>query len=218
VGDYVLKSTSPEWEAQAVNPDVDYVIPTIQEIAESLPVVFNGMPTSTEDFHGDGTDGEVYVVRTHGLLSNGLESLCPEHAREVLLGYRDIGSGPLHSLSSETQSLEAELGSSHSVVSSLGHPQSLFLGGLGHASVHPLRTVAGSDPMFEQDTAYNSPADSEGFCESLLACSSEIVTDQIISIRREPFSGHVYNLDSVGGYYISNSILAHNCRCSEGPA
>jgi len=37
---------------------------------------------------------------------------------------------------------------------------------------------------------------------------------QIIGIRRRDFSGHVFNLETVGGWYSANNIIAHNCRCA----
>lgn len=31
--------------------------------------------------------------------------------------------------------------------------------------------------------------------------------------RGEWWVGHVYNLETVGGWYVAGSILTHNCRC-----
>lgn len=36
----------------------------------------------------------------------------------------------------------------------------------------------------------------------------------VVKINRSSFSGHVYNLQTIDGWYVSNGILAHNCRCS----
>lgn len=33
----------------------------------------------------------------------------------------------------------------------------------------------------------------------------------------EDFSGHVYNLETVDGWYLSNGIISHNCKCSLRP-
>lgn len=46
----------------------------------------------------------------------------------------------------------------------------------------------------------------------------EVELDKIIRIRRNPrFAGHVYNLQTVTGYYISNGIITHNCFCNVIP-
>jgi hypothetical protein len=60
-------------------------------------------------------------------------------------------------------------------------------------------------------------ADTEGFCEGLHALAADIAADEVVDVRRHPFSGHVYNLETVGGWYIGNSIVTHNCRCAVAP-
>lgn len=42
--------------------------------------------------------------------------------------------------------------------------------------------------------------------------SRVIGLDNIVSIKREFFSGHVYNLETDDGYYVANGIITHNCR------
>jgi hypothetical protein len=32
-------------------------------------------------------------------------------------------------------------------------------------------------------------------------------------VKGEPFVGHVFNLQTEGGWYLANSIITHNCRC-----
>jgi len=38
-----------------------------------------------------------------------------------------------------------------------------------------------------------------------------------VRVVRHPFAGHVFNLDTVGGWYIGNGIVTHNCRCAVIP-
>ena len=40
-----------------------------------------------------------------------------------------------------------------------------------------------------------------------------IIADQIVDVRRQKFAGHVYNLQTVEGFYIAEGIVTHNCRC-----
>ena len=37
---------------------------------------------------------------------------------------------------------------------------------------------------------------------------------KVVGVGREPFSGHVYNLETTSGFYTANGIITHNCRCS----
>jgi hypothetical protein len=218
VGDNVLKSTSPEWVVDSVNPDIDHVIPTIQEVVESLPMRFNPMPMSTEDFHGDGTDGEVYIVRTNSELGDRSEPSFSEHRSEEPFGRGDISKPRLD----RTGTFDL-LGLGHdsspgSSMSSFSDSLALLSAHLSHPSVHPFTPVSGRDAVLSEYSTDDVSADSEGFCEKLFDLSPDITSDQIISIRRYPFSGHVYNLDSTEGWYIGNSIITHNCRCALTPA
>lgn len=54
--------------------------------------------------------------------------------------------------------------------------------------------------------------------EALLRFAGEVSLDQVIRVRRKPFSGHVYNLQTITGWYIANDIVIHNCRCVIIPA
>jgi hypothetical protein len=52
------------------------------------------------------------------------------------------------------------------------------------------------------------------FLGSLLARGAgEIQVDPVVSIRRFPWRGHVYDLHSVTGWQFNNSILCSNCAC-----
>lgn len=37
---------------------------------------------------------------------------------------------------------------------------------------------------------------------------------EVVKVERERFSGHVYNLQTISGWYVVNGIITHNCRCS----
>jgi hypothetical protein len=213
-GDRVLSSTRPEWVVDAVNPDVENIPPTIQEVAESLPVAFGPMPSSPEDFHGDGANSEVYVVRADGLLGFAYAALCQEHRLEKALGGGDVELEPLHDERVGDLALHGVGSASHGGMSTLGEPLTLFEASLGHTDNHPGAAVTGGDSMSQQDAADSSAADSEGFCKRLLALSAEIASDEVVSVKRVPFRGHVYNLETSGGWYIGNGIVTHNCRCN----
>ncbi len=216
-GDHVLSSTSPEWVVDAVHPDIEDIPPTIQEVAESLPVAFAPMPTSAEDFHGDGADGEVYVVRTDGLLGFAYAALCEQHLLEKSLSGGDIAAEPLDGERVGDLALQGTDAASHGSMGGVREPLPFLGSGLGHAGDHPGTPVPGGDAMRQQDSPNGTTADSEGFCERLLALSPEIAADQVVSVKRVPFRGHVYNLETLGGWYIGNGIVTHNCRCTPAP-
>jgi hypothetical protein len=45
-----------------------------------------------------------------------------------------------------------------------------------------------------------------------------IFVDNVVSVDRQFFSGHVYNLETEDGFYFADGILCHNCRCTAIPA
>lgn len=45
-----------------------------------------------------------------------------------------------------------------------------------------------------------------------------VESDRVVDLRRVQWSGHVYNLETVAGWYFANGIIAHNCRCALLPS
>lgn len=58
-----------------------------------------------------------------------------------------------------------------------------------------------------------------GFLRELFKrATGQIMLDEIVEIRDDNFNGHVYNLQSIDDYIISNGIVSSNCRCTLQPA
>jgi len=45
--------------------------------------------------------------------------------------------------------------------------------------------------------------------------AGDIVLRNVGAVRRYPFSGHVYNLQTIDGWYKGNNIITHNCLCDQ---
>src|SRR5690606_18083284 len=63
---------------------------------------------------------------------------------------------------------------------------------------------------------YRPAADAEHGAELLRALAGQVEADEVVSLSVRQFSGHVYDLQTAGGWYISNNIISHNCRPWEG--
>lgn len=215
VGDDVISSTEGQWELDAMNPDVDDIPSTIKDVAESFPVRLGPMPVAAEDFHGDGAGSKVHVVFTDGLLSGELQSPFSEHVAEVSLSGRDVLSGSVLDIEGAiNERFKAALAAPSGIVGGAGEALTFFGRRLRHAREHALTAIAGRDSALEESISHDVAADVEGFCESLLTFSGEVALDQIVSVDQGSFAGHVYNLDTVDGWYIGNGIVTHNCRCT----
>lgn len=53
--------------------------------------------------------------------------------------------------------------------------------------------------------------------ELLERFAGEVALDEIVEIREFQFSGHVYDLQGVGGWIVANELFIHNCRCWLSP-
>lgn len=51
----------------------------------------------------------------------------------------------------------------------------------------------------------------------LLRLSGQVELDRVVERRRVPWSGHVYNLSTVEGWYQANSLIVSNCDCFHVP-
>ncbi|MDE2096469.1 MAG: phage portal protein [Patescibacteria group bacterium] len=216
-GHDILSSRSREWIVDSVYPDVDDIPPMIQEVAKSFAVSFGAMPSAPEDFHGDGSGSNVYVVRTDCLLGNDPSTGFSEPLCHDGLGRRDIGAAELDTDSLALQLSHSSASSASGVVGSFGE-RGTSSGVKGrHTDVHSVTPVTGDNAIFEQDPPNGPAVDALGFCQRLLAHAPDITLDKIVRIRRYPFAGQVFNLDTVDGWYIGNGIVTHNCRCELVP-
>lgn len=60
-------------------------------------------------------------------------------------------------------------------------------------------------------------ADTETRGNTFDSCALTVKPKRIIKMRQRKFSGHIYNLQTISGYYTANSIESSNCRCWAEP-
>jgi hypothetical protein len=75
-------------------------------------------------------------------------------------------------------------------------------------------STASRDPNGAEPVLDGLYGDAECFCDGRSSLASFVTTSEIVKIDVYAFSGHVYNLDTGEGWYIANSILCRNCRCT----
>jgi len=64
-----------------------------------------------------------------------------------------------------------------------------------------------SSPLFEKGAA-----DIENVSNLLDRLSGKIEVCNVVKIKRRNFTGHVYNLQTEGGWFAANGIITHNCK------
>lgn len=218
-GDHLIKATLFE-NSTVRRPEVDDVPATIGEVVDSLLIAADAarMVARPQDFHGDLSDGYVDVVGTDRLLWTRNESVIRKSLNRLGLSETDLPDTALHIGGSRSAPRRDAFRPFRSVTPSgvRGLSQSSALGqrGLSHAGVHGSGAVATLDSGFREATLDDITRDAEADCYGLFALARDVATDEIVEVEIESVVRcHVYNIQTLTGWYVSNGIVAHNCRC-----
>jgi hypothetical protein len=199
-------------------PDHEGVEAPIGEVYETLRqsrhVAAVSMPGTAEDFHGDGiADSEVDVVLADRLLGSDGEPTTLQLSPESNLILSRVREPRLLGERSTLEVADGAGHAAHGVVSTSGKPGALLGARAGHAGVHGGGTVAQFDASPAQAASDHTAGDTVSAGELLDALAGSVTLDQVVKVERRNFAGHVYNLQTAGGWYTAQSIVVHNCRC-----
>jgi hypothetical protein len=182
-GDEVVRSLRPEGATPLVVPDHQQMPSRIEDVwaAESVTGVLRGVPTSAEDFHGDGGHGEVDVVGSNRLLWGETEAaLAQQLCEEVFtVGSLDPLGILLAAHGGDLQGVARDGLSAHGLVGSLGDPGLLRIGHLGHAQGIGLGGVAEMNASLLQVAPHDRPHDAVPDGDGLLAFPAFVGADEI---------------------------------------
>lgn len=96
-GDEVVRSTRPQGATPLVVPNHHQVPALIEDVWGALAVDgLDRVPSTAKDFHGDGQEGQVDVVRANRALDDGGQAALTEHLRQHpftggVVGARSLG-------------------------------------------------------------------------------------------------------------------------------
>jgi hypothetical protein len=219
--DQIFHCSNVETLLALVSPNNQQVPTLIKDIFSTFVsrnnMVASGVPTSTKDFHGDGTNGEVDIVYSKRELRGYGDTFEPTHIGKLNLVLTHSGSMP--SPNREVNSFSnGSLTPSHGFMGSVGLLEPLP--GIHKCPFHNLGFGLASDMNIgrDEDSADGTTASTKSLTNGILRSSKFIELTDIISINVFSFNGHVYNLQTDLGWYIGNNIITHNCRCSLQPA
>lgn len=220
LGGQVICDGGREWEP-SVDGDSDNVVARIHDVTEAFlssgEVETRPVPTSSVHFHGDGTDGEVAIIGADRRLLVERQTPGGKLLKNEKL---QTGGESLSGLLAESASTQVLLAPSHTSDGVVGGSD--LSGSLLGTHVRPLEGLrlglsteldAGSGQARIDEAA----RDAELACELISGRACEVFADEVVSVDRFAFSGHVYNLETVGHWYSANGIITHNCRCAWAP-
>lgn len=173
-------------------------------------------------FHGDGTTEEVYVIATERGLMNKRNLSASEVFRHLRLSITD---------QMIILSLKASYGAfpfqffrrwlaAYGIVSGLCQFLSFFWRCFAHPHIHRFGPVAWLNAHRKKSLSDCATVDAEPFGAFLFADSREVETrkSRVVDVASKPFHGFTYNFETDSGYYYSDGVSMHNCRCYAAPA
>jgi hypothetical protein len=165
------------------------------------------------DFHGDGTDGDVCIVRTDCQLEDGTVPQQPQLISQSRLGGVDLALCPLNPRRDALAVLDGMPDPPSRLVGSVSPVGVLFAGKAVDLQASAQRDAplakAGPDYQIANPHAMtDTPSGLAGF----------VSLDRVVSIKHDTFSGHVYNLETTTGWYLADSIVTHNCVRAFAPS
>lgn len=216
----VVICTTPEWIASSVYPDDHHMPAAIEEVFGALKmseaVVSARVPSTTEDFHGDGRNiyGNINVVGPYSFLLGDIETRLSQLLSESSFDGNGtdktlfIRNSVLAFLSpGDSTSTAGTMSSRDLIATALG-------GHTGPFEQFGSGVSTGFDPVGNQNAFDSRAVNTKLAAEFIRRFASLIATDKIVSVRKFDFSGHVYDLQSgLYGLYTVNGIVSSNCRC-----
>ena len=201
-----------------VRPDHEGVETPIGEVYQALresgEVTAVTMPGAAEHFHGDGSaDAEVDVVLADRLLGSDGQPTALKLSAESDLFLGRVREADLLRVGAALEVFHDAGHPSDGIVSGGGEAGAFLGAGLGHADMHRGGLVPEIDASGSESSRDRIAGDTVLASEFQHALTGLVSTDQIVSVDRHAFDGHVYNLQTAGGWYTADSIIVHNCRC-----
>ena len=236
VGDDLIELVQKYIPARVRVNDEEDRPPTISEIFDSLAKTsgIRSIGDSRVQFHGDGIpDGDVDIVRPARLLSFSVDS--PYCRKQFSLAKPNRNSFSHRSIYTMLNGLFSALHDSLRKMSGkfaalsfaeFSPPAAAGFALFEHSNFPTFRAALlmpnyggvrvrpDFDVGLPQSSSDRGIADFELLCQRHGIPAGQIRTTKIIEIKRDRFSGHVYNLQTDGEWYSANRIISHNCYYS----
>lgn len=214
-GDHLVSSSGSQIVALR-DPDVDHVPVRIDQVFDALAADAKRVAGLSVDFHGDGAEGEIEVVRTDRELLRRLPASVGEHVHEFGLASADalqallVPNGAAHGFA------DVDRGAATGGISAGGEKLPAIGARIGHALEHGCAATADRDAGLDESKSDDVSTDAEPGRGGLFGLAGQVALDEIVDVEVNAFSGHVYNFQTRYGWYIANGIVVQNCRCTIG--
>ncbi len=208
------------------NPNVDYTPAIFRDIFDFANIIspakrFTGVK---KNFHGDGFESDVYIISTKSFLKFALQTIFSKPFSKKNFFFSQFRKSSFFRKRFFIKFFFAGWLTFSCLIRFCDKFFTICKTCFGHSQKHSFASIQGDDLIFSKNSQNYIPTDAEFVSESLNRKSFFIKLDNIVSVDRIIFSGHVYNLETVDNYYLVNNIkennyngnciIAHNCRCT----
>lgn len=219
IGGYIVSTRGGE-RVPLIDMQHEDVPTTIEQVAQATRrarhMTAAPVPTTAEDFHGDGGGSKIAVVWTDRQLRHGIDAARAEHSRQAYFRRAYVGAFILAALRSAAQRFVGDFAPSPSGVRLPSQAQAVAARCSRHSLEHRRAAVSRGHSAGKQAETNGAAADTEEFRAALLGHTSVVELDQVIDVNVLSFHGHVLNLETSSGAFVANGVVTHNCRCSLG--
>src|SRR5208337_4009696 len=216
-GDYLIHDNLIR-DMFSVCPNEHSVPTKFSEIFNTLAMKYPPIRivSSSDDFHGDGLDGYVDVIRTDGELRENFNTTSPKSSSKFSFVSANKLSRTLSSfrasfgtfllafkrLRLSTAGLVGFLRKTFPIRNgSLSIPDFVPLGNSPHGDASPTKFPHNS---LITDTSFFGKFGETG--------TSQVSVRQVVEVQEVEISEHVYNLSTKSEHYSANGIITHNCQ------
>src|SRR5574341_561339 len=212
-GDYVIRSVLAEGAVPLVVPDERQMPTLIEDLwrPDGMSLLVR-MPTTAEDFHGDGGYGEVDVVLADRFLGDRLVASIAEPVPHGLFSWAVASANAFDPGRAVEQLLVRVGAASDGVVRGGGLTGALFGGHLGGADLACRGHVANGDALLFQSRTDNVAAHLVAQAEAVLALAGDIRGRDLGVGERDSLSSR---WDALGVYGSVENRLGYACRGSD---
>ena len=220
-GDNVFCSANGQ-RVLPIYPDYQEMPACIEDIMRALVGAFGmasrTVPTTPEDFHGDGGYSEVDIIGPKWKLRGYGDAELAEHISQLDLITAHVATMPYPKGNPLSEAPVLSFASSGGM-GSLDLPCSLCRRHARPFEALGLGLTSDMNTAFQQVAADCATINPHHLSGSVLRQTGLIERDYLISIEILAFHGWVYNLQTEIGWYAvtdsmsHNGIIVHNCRC-----
>ena len=212
--DHVFADCGREWESSLVKVDDEHRVSSIEDVFSAFSFSGFRVPLSPPDFHGDAGNSKVAVIRSNSVVVDGLDTIVAyEPSGEGDFLVRDVDEAPLPAYSTLAEFSEGNFPALSRCVSC---GNLLVPSGVAHSlplDTFSLGLSSDMDIRIEKALSESPTIDTGFFSELIFGLAGRISLDEVVEVRNDYFSGHVYNLQTESGLYVAEGIITHNCRC-----